>query len=182
MHWAHIFGFGRRNSGNRWFQRHSTFRTRPRLVLVYLGVHRADVLGHRGLGAGSNGWAGARGRCRARMHGNSVPDRRPGRDCRRDHSQRRSRSRWPRLQILFRRHFKFFGASCAAEKIALPAVLSFSTRRSRVHLHAADRISLHHFLLSHFLRSPNLPLAEHDYIANAHGYIDDAMMRDASCL
>ncbi len=27
-----------------------------------------------------------------------------------------------------------------------------------------------------------LPLAEHDYIANAHGYIDDAMIRDASYL
>ena len=114
------------------------------------------------------------------MHGNIVPDRRGGRTGRRDHGQRRSRRRWPRLQILFRRCFKFFCAACAAEKIALPAVLDPGANRRRVHLHAAYRISLHQFLLSHFLRSPNLPLAEHDYIANAHGYIDDARMRNAS--
>jgi hypothetical protein len=180
MHRAHIFGFRRWSSGNRWFQRHSTFRTRPRLVLVYLGVHRADVLGHRGLGARSSGCTSTRSRSRVRMYGNSFADRRCGRSSRRDHGQHRSRRRWARLQVLFRRRFKFFCAACAAEKIALPAVLSFRTRRSRVHLHAADRISLHHFLFSHFLRSPNFPLAEHDYIANAHGYIDDAMMRDAS--
>jgi hypothetical protein len=61
-------------------------------------------------------------------------------------------------------------------------VLDLGASQRRVHLHAADRISLHHFLRSHFLRSPNLPLAEHDYIANAHGHmrIDDDRVRDAS--
>ena len=180
MHRAHIFGFRRWSSGNRWFQRHSTFRTRPRLVLVYLGVHRTNVLGHCGLGAGSSGCTSTRSRSRVRMHGNSFADRRCGRSSRRDHGQRRSRRRWARLQVLFRRCLKFFCAAWAAEKIALPAVLELGASRRRVHLHAADRISLHYFLLSHFLRHPNLPLAGHDYIAKAHGYIDDARERDAS--
>jgi hypothetical protein len=61
-------------------------------------------------------------------------------------------------------------------------MLDLGASRRRVHLHAADWISLHDFLLSHFLRSAKLPLAEHDYIANAHDYIDDARMRDASLL
>jgi len=116
------------------------------------------------------------------MHGNNFPDRRCGRSGGPHHCRHRTRRRWPRLQILLRSRFKFFGAACAAEKIRLPAVLSFGASRRRVHLHAADRISLHHSLLSHFLRSTNLPLAEHDYIANAHGYIDDATMRDAPYL
>lgn len=182
MHRAHVFGFGRWSSGKRWFQRHSTSRTGLWLVLVYFGMHRTDVIDGASFGACRSGCASARGRTPARMHRNSFPDRRCWGSGRRDHCQRRSGWRWPRLQILFRRRLKLLRASRAAEKIALPSVLSFGTRRRRVHLHAADRISLHYFLFSHFLRSPNLPLAGHDYIANAHGYIDDARMRDASYL
>jgi hypothetical protein len=37
-------------------------------------------------------------------------------------------------------------------------MLAFGTCRRRIHLHAANGIALHDFVLSHFLRSLNLTI------------------------